>query len=135
MDIQTVAKDTANEFKAFILRGNVVDLAVAVVMGAAFGKVVDAFVGSIIHRFMSVVPFINHETPPPIGVLFTAIFTFIAIAAVVFFFVVKPINLLKTMTQKKAEENPAAPAPIPEDIKLLMEIRDLLKAQKSQGQI
>jgi large conductance mechanosensitive channel len=49
--------------------------------------------------------------------------------AVIFFFVVKPVNALFALANRKAEEKPAEPAPIPEDVKLLMEIRDLLKAR------
>jgi len=122
-------KEVAQEFQAFILKGNVVDLAVAVVIGAAFKSVVDAIVKGIINPMLALV----HLISPSGGlnfadVLQTAI-SFVAIAAVVFFFVVKPMNFLIAKTMKRAEEAPAEPPPLPQDVQLLIEIRDLLKAQ------
>ena len=121
------------EFKAFVLKGNVVDLAVGVVIGAGFGKVVDSVVKDVI------TPLIGMMGGQPdfsavkisgimIGSFINAALAFVILAAVVFFLVVKPMNALVAMTTKKAEEKPAAPV-IPEDVKLLTEIRDLLKKQ------
>jgi len=123
-------KEIAKEFEAFILKGNVVDLAVGVVIGAAFKSVVDAMVGGFINPLLVVA----HLLPPsaaPVGLtdVFKSVIAFVAIAAVVFFFVVKPMNFLIAKTQKKAEEKPAEPTPLPQDVQLLMEIRDLLKSQ------
>ena len=99
-----------NEFKAFILRGNVVDLAVAVVIGAAFGAVDAAFVGDII------MPIIGALGGKPsfdqyywtlngsrilFGSFLTALVAFVILAAVIFFFVVKPVNWL--MARRKTE--------------------------------
>jgi large conductance mechanosensitive channel len=127
--------ELAKEFQAFILKGNVVDLAVAVVIGAAFKSVVDAVVSSIINPLLAVV----HLVPAAGGVNFYAVLTsaisFIAIAAVVFFFVVKPVNYLIAMTMKKAETSPAEAPPLPQDVQLLMEIRDLLKAQAKPAEV
>jgi large conductance mechanosensitive channel len=136
MDIKAIG----NEFKAFILKGNVVDLAVGVVIGAAFGKVVEAVVGSIINPMIALA---NHLPGIAIkvadqkgfGDFVNAVLTFMVVAAVVFFLIVKPMNLLVAMTKRQAEERPSDPPPMPEDVKLLMEIRDLLKAQKQAGQI
>jgi large conductance mechanosensitive channel len=124
-------KAIGNEFKSFILKGNVVDLAVGVVIGAAFGKVVEAVVGSVINPLLALLRIIPGSPALSFASVLNAVITFVAIAAVVFFFVVKPMNILMAMAKKKAEEAPAEPAPIPDDVKLLMEIRDLLKSQSA----
>ena len=121
-----------NDFKAFILKGNVVDLAVGVVIGAAFGKVVESVVRDLITPLIG---FIGGQPdfsavklgPLSVGNFLNATIAFLILAAVVFFLVVKPMNALMAMAKKKAEEKPAGPAPMPDDVKLLMEIRDLLK--------
>jgi large conductance mechanosensitive channel len=120
------------EFREFILRGNVVDLAVAVAVGTAFTAVVTAVVKDFItplvgaifgaHRFENLTFTIN-GSPFAYGDFLNAVLVFLATAAIVFFFVVKPINLL--MARRKRDEEPAPKAP-PEDIRLLTEIRDLL---------
>jgi len=110
------------EFKAFIMKGNVVDLAVGVVIGAAFKSVVDSVVADLI------TPVATFEWDKFNAVNFgNAVGAFVILAAVVFFLVVKPMNHLMALTKKKAETQPEA-APLPEDVKLLMEIRDLLKS-------
>jgi len=123
-----------NEFKAFILKGNVVDLAVGVVIGAAFGKVVESVVKDmitpIIGMFGQQPDFSKvYLGPLAVGNFLNVLIAFLILAAVIFFLVVKPMNALKELTQKKAEEKPAEPAPVPDDVKLLIEIRDLLKAK------
>lgn len=123
-----------NDFKAFILKGSVVDLAVGVVIGAAFGKVVESLVKDLITPLIG---FIGGQRdfsavkagPLLVGNFLNAAIAFLILAAVVFFLVVKPMNALMAMAKKKAEEAPAAPAPIADDVKLLMEIRDLLKSR------
>ena len=122
-----------HEFKTFVLKGNVVDLAVGVLIGAAFGKVVESFTNGVIK------PLLNAVGGNPdvsltlwvfdLGTVITAVLSFLITALVIFFFVVKPMNTLFALTMKKADEKPADPLPIPEDVKLLMEIRDLLKQQ------
>lgn len=120
-----------NDFKAFILKGNVVDLAVGLVIGAAFGKVVESVVKDLITPFIG---FVGGQPdfsavklgPLSVGNFLNATIAFLILAAVVFFLVVKPMNALMAMAKKKAEEKPAGPAPMPDDVKLLMEIRDLL---------
>ena len=99
------------DFKAFLLRGNLVDLAVAVVVGVAFGAVVTAFVGDLITPliaaiagkpdFSSLTFTINHSTFR-YGDFLNALISFVIIAAAVFFAVVKPVNAL--MARRKQEE-------------------------------
>ncbi len=128
MDIKSIG----NEFKSFILKGNVVDLAVGVVIGTAFGEVVKSVVKDLITPLIGMFggkPDFSavHLGPLLVGSFINAALSFVILAAVIFFLVIKPINLLMAMAKKKAEAAPAEPAPIPDDVKLLMEIRDLLK--------
>ena len=120
-------------FKDFLLRGNVVDLAVAVVIGAAFGAVVAAFahdfIGGIIGAiggspdFGTAGPTINKSLINFGGVI-NALINFVIVAGAVYFFVVVPVNHL--MERRKSGEEPEVEAPS-EDIVLLQEIRDLLR--------
>lgn len=125
-------------FKDFILRGNVVDLAVAVVIGAAFGTIITAFTGKIVQ------PLINAITPassPGLGVtiiagkdsayvdfaaLITALINFLLVAAVIYFVIVLPLNTIKERRMRGEEAGPAEPTAV----ELLTEIRDLLHAQQ-----
>jgi large conductance mechanosensitive channel len=98
------------DFRDFVLRGNVVELAVAVVIGAAFGAVVTAFVASFVtpliaalggkHDFSSLAFTINGSRFT-YGAFFNALLSFLIIAAVVFFFVVRPLNAL--MARRRPE--------------------------------
>lgn len=134
------------EFKEFAVKGNVIDLAVGVIIGGAFGKIVDSLVGDLIMpvvgKIFGGLDFSNHFIPlagqtattlaeaKKAGAViaygnFITIAVNFAILAFIIFLMVKQINRLK-----KAEEAapaPAAPAPTPEDIVLLREIRDSLK--------
>jgi large conductance mechanosensitive channel len=121
------------EFREFILRGNVVDLAIAVVIGAAFGAIVTAFVADIVTPLIAAIggqPDFGGLTFKINGSVFryghflNAVIAFLIIAAVIFFFVVKPLNAL--LARRKAKEEPAPQAPA-EDVALLTEIRDLLR--------
>jgi large conductance mechanosensitive channel len=103
-------KQTLTEFKAFILRGNVVDLAVGIVIGAAFGTVVTTFVTDIITPLIAAIggqpsfPAIAiplGKSSLLIGHFINAVVAFVILAAVIFFFVVKPVNLL--MVHRKTE--------------------------------
>jgi len=103
------------DFRQFLLRGNVVDLAVAVVIGAAFGAVVTAFVGDLVtpliaaifgsHDFASLT-FTIHHSIFGYGAFLNAVIAFVTIATVVFFFVVQPVNVL---VQRAHREPPADP--------------------------
>ncbi len=133
-----------SEFKSFIAKGNVVDLAVGVVIGAAFGKVVDSLVSDIIMpplgvliggvNFTDLKMIIKPETTDALGKILPAVsinygnliqtlFNFLVIALAIFTFVVKPVNKLK----KQEEAAPAAPPAPTKEETLLTEIRDLLK--------
>lgn len=140
-----------NDFKQFIMRGNVVDLAVGVIIGAAFGKIVTSLVEDIIMPPLGLligkVDFSNFfitlsltdksfntiaeakaagVTTWNIGMFGNVLFQFLLVAFAVFFFIMKPINKLK----KSEAEAPAAPAKPSRQEELLEEIRDLLKKQK-----
>lgn len=142
------------EFKEFAMRGNVVDLAVGVIMGGAFGKIVGSLVADVLMPPIGYViggikftdlkaelPKITLKVPDPAkpgemmdkvldpvsinyGNFLQATFDFL-IVAICIFALVKAMNSLK----KKKEEAPAAPPEPPADVKLLSEIRDLLKAR------
>ena len=107
-------KGILTEFKQFLLRGNVVDLAVAVVIGTAFGAVVKALVSDILTPLIgipgkadfSTLKFTIHGSHFLYGDLINNVISFLSIAAAVFFFVVKPINSL-TSRRKRAEPDPA----------------------------
>jgi large conductance mechanosensitive channel len=132
-----------NEFKAFILKGNVIDLSTGVIIGAAFGTIVTAFTKGIIEPILKAIggnpnvslgvkigEFVNEkgEKLPNMldfGMVINAAIGFVITAAVIFFVIVKPMNKLMAMMKKKEAEAPA-PAPAA-DILLLTEIRDLLK--------
>ena len=128
-------------FKEFILRGNVVELAIAVVIGTAFTALVSGFTKYIINPVIAVfgghsveglafylVPS-NKATLVDVGSLLTAIVTFLITAAVVYFFFVVPMNKLNERRQRGAATEVVEPA-IPTELELLIEIRDLLAAQQ-----
>lgn len=122
------------EFRNFVLRGNAIDLAVAVVIGAAFGAVVNSLVQDIITPIVSIIfgkPGFQDLTVTingaviRYGAFLNALFSLLTVGAAVFFFVVKPVNYL--MARRKAGDVPP-PEAVPEDVVLLTEIRDLLQA-------
>ena len=123
------------EFKAFALKGNVVDLAVAVVIGGAFGKIVDSFVKNIVMPLISLVipgeqayvnwKFVVGQKEIPYGLFLGEIVNFVLVALAIFILLVK---LLGSMMKKRTEEAAAPPAPSPEVV-LLTEIRDRLPAR------
>jgi large conductance mechanosensitive channel len=122
-------------FREFLLRGNVVDLAVAVVIGAAFGAVIASLVADLFtpliaaiggQRDFSGLTFTINGSVFRYGHFLNAVISFIVIAAVVFFLVVKPIAAL--MERRKAGLEPE-PEAVAEDVVVLGEIRDLLKAR------
>ncbi len=113
-------------FRDFIMRGNLVELAVAFVVGAAFATVVESFTNvlmSLIGKIGGRPDFNSiHPGGVPIGAFLTALVSFLIVAAVVYFFVVKPYEVVLHQ-MKKDEQAPVAPTQ--ED--LLTEIRDILK--------
>lgn len=118
------------EFKEFAMRGNVIDLAVGVIIGAAFGKIVTSVVNDLIMPILNpLMPggdWREMEVGPgiKIGAFAGTVLDFVLIAFAIFLFV-KAINKLK----KKEEAKPPVVAEVPPDVKLLTEIRDLLKKQ------
>ncbi|WP_129665644.1 large conductance mechanosensitive channel protein MscL [Phytoactinopolyspora endophytica] len=122
-------------FREFISRGNVVDLAVAVVIGGAFALVIDAVVTGLVNPLVAaifgepdltrVATFTINNAEFSIGLILDALFNFLMIAAAIYFFIVIPINKLRARrAQEEAEETA-------EEITLLREIRDELRASRS----
>lgn len=125
------------EFREFILRGNLVDLAVAVVIGTAFAALVSSLVASLITPLIAAIvgqpsfgglTFTINSSEFFYGDFLNALITFLSVAAAVFFFVVKPMNLL--MERVRRGEAPAEETE--PQILVLEEIRDLLAKQDRQ---
>lgn len=120
------------EFKKFAMRGNVIDLAIGVIIGGAFGKIVSSLIDDVITPLLlkpaldaaqlSELSELTLWGTVKYGNFLAGVLNFVIIAFVLFL-IVKGINAAK----KKEEAAPAAPAPPPADIQLLTEIRDLLK--------
>lgn len=137
------AKGFLGEFKTFIARGNVMDMAVGVIIGGAFKSIADSLVNDIINPILGIftggysdlsglVISLPLGGDLMIGNFINAILNFLIMAFVVFC-IIKALNSFHDKAKKREEEAPAAPAAPPEpsnEEKLLMEIRDLLKAQK-----
>jgi large conductance mechanosensitive channel len=128
-------KGFIDEFKAFAIKGNVVDLAVAVVIGTAFGKIVSSLVANIIMPTIGIIlggidfstmSFTVRDSVITYGVFIQSIIDFFIVALVIFL-VIKAINHVETLTKKREEKQEEKPAEVPEDIKLLREIRDELR--------
>jgi len=143
------------EFKKFIMRGNVIDLAVGVIIGGAFGKIVSSLVNDIIMPPLGLivgkVDFSDIFIPLTlsdkhfntieqakaagvvtwnVGMFANALFQFLLVAFAIFFFIVKPVNKIKAMEEaEQSPPDPAPPAPTKTEV-LLGEIRDLLKEKK-----
>jgi large conductance mechanosensitive channel len=104
------------EFRDFILRGNVIDLAVGIVIGAAFGATVTSFVSNVLTPLLgllripdfSTLSFNAGDTPVPYGLFLNQLITFVLIGASIFFFVVKPVNAM-TARLKKPEGDDEPP--------------------------
>jgi large conductance mechanosensitive channel len=111
-------------FKNFILRGNLVDLAVAVIIGTAFGAVVAAFTAWLTGAIPGLKDHFKGAESGDFTFFLNAVIAFVILAAVVYFFVVVPY------TKTKERYFPSPEPGTPEDIKLLQEIRDLLAAQQ-----
>jgi large conductance mechanosensitive channel len=128
------------EFKNFALKGNVIDLAVGVIIGGAFGGIVKSLVQNIIMPLVGIVmpaehgytewvanvysPFSGTTKPIPYGLFLGEVVNFLILALVLFLFIVKFLGwIMRTKTE-------APPPPLTKDQELLVEIRDLLKNQK-----
>lgn len=135
-------------FRDFVLRGNVIDLAVAVVIGAAFTAVVNSIVTNIFNPLIGAlfqadsldkvglveIPLIAGTATLSFGAVLGAVIQFLLVALVVYFAFVLPINRMRAIAEAHlTKDTPPAeqPAPAPTDIELLAEIRDLLKANST----
>ena len=135
IDPKKKAFSLLDEFKNFALKGNVIDLAVGVIIGAAFGKIVGSLVEHIIMPLIGLIMpgpegykeygLIIGDKFIPTGLFFADVVNFIIVALALFFFTVKFLGFI--MRAKKEEA--AAPPPPTRDQELLMEIRDLLKKE------
>lgn len=125
-------------FKDFLLRGNVVDLAVAVVVGAAFTAIVTAFTSNIINPLVAAIGGSNEygfgfnitssaETFVNVGAVITAIINFVIIAAVVYFVLILPVNTAKKRFVSQPEKELS-------DVDVLVQIRDILAGGTAAGQ-
>lgn len=132
-------------FKDFVLRGNIVELAVAFVIGAAFATLVSTFVSAIIDPILAVITpnqtmgfgfhlvSDNPATFINIGTLITSVIVFVLTAALIYFLLVVPMNKAKELAAARAKARGVSveeEAPAPSDVELLTEIRDLLKVQR-----
>jgi len=123
-------------FKDFLMRGNVVDLAVAVVIGVAFGDVVKGLLKGLFTPLIAAIvgarnldnvgTFTVHKADFSFGVFLTPLVTFVVISAVIYFLVVMPLNKLAERRARGLEPAPKAPS---EEVALLTEIRDSLRAR------
>ena len=125
-------------FKDFLMRGNVVDLAVAVVIGSAFTAIVTAFTNGLIKPLINTIGGTdaaqglgfkvfpgNPSTFLDFGLVINAAINFVLVAAVVYFVIVMPVKKLQERRKRGQEPGPSEPT----DVELLIEIRDLLRAQ------
>ena len=123
-----------DDFKKFLFRGNVIDLAVAVIIGAAFTAIVTAvveglvtpLVGMLFSTDFSDMTFTINGSTFNYGIVINAVIYFVSVAAVVFFFIVKPVQALNERRARGQEPEEDTPAPSDEAL-LLAEIRDLLQ--------
>ena len=136
-------------FKEFILRGNVIDLAVAVVIGAAFTSIVTGLVEGIFNPVIALIfdaeslasagVVLRPESAPGAedaivlswGRVISAVIQFLLVASIIYFAVVVPMNFVKRRREKAQAAGTTPPSP--SDVELLTEIRDLLKAQRRPG--
>lgn len=125
-------------FRDFLMRGNVIDLAVAVIIGTAFTAVVTSIAtylikpliaaigGSNVTGLSWTIVAENKESTIDFAAIITAMINFVIVAAVVYFLIVLPMNAIKARRQSGEEPGPAEPT----DVELLTEIRDLLRQQQ-----
>lgn len=127
-------KGLIKEFRDFLLQGDLIALAVAFIMAAAFVPVVDAFTQGIVLNFIAAIvgkPNFDDigisvgDSRLLIGTFITAVVNLVLVGGAVFFFIVKPVQMIRDRQKSGSEP----PPPDPEDIALLREIRDLLKTR------
>ena len=129
-------------FKKFIMRGNVLDLAVAFVMGAAFTQVVNALVNDIIMPLITAIvgkpsydnlTFTVHNSVFKYGSLITAVINFLCVAAAIYFLIIVPLNAMAERRRRRLGLSEKAAEPEETEKILLAEIRDILAAQRGPG--
>ncbi len=118
-------------FKNFIMRGNVIDLAVAVIIGGAFGQIVNSLVGDVLTPLIGAIggrPDFSAITLGPIliGKFINAVINFLFVAAAIYFVIIVPMQKLQEIKKKKEEQAPPPPPKLSEEAKLLKEILDVL---------
>jgi len=133
MKAQAKVSAMLEEFKNFAFKGNVIDLAIGVIIGAAFGKIIDSLVKHIIMPFVSVIipgqqgylgwKWVINGKDVPYGLFIGEIVNFLIVALALYIFIVKFIG----MVMKNKQEAAAEPPPLTKDQALLTEIRDYLK--------
>ena len=124
--------DVYKEFREFVTRGNVIDLAVAVVIGLAFTAIINAVVSGLITPLIGMIggndysnlDFTINDSTFEYGLVINAIIQFLFIAAAVFFLIVKPINVINERRRRGEEPEPEE---LSDEAALLTEIRDLLR--------
>jgi large conductance mechanosensitive channel len=127
-------------FKEFLFRGNIVDLAVAVVIGTAFGAVVTALVADIITPIVAAIfgkpdfgglTFTINNSKFLYGDFLNHVITFVSVAAAIYFFVVVPVQKMASLRARRvaAGEEADAATPVSDEVAVLSEIRDLLRSR------
>lgn len=135
MGAQKKVSAMLEEFKSFALKGNVVDLAIGVIIGAAFGKIVDSLVKHIIMPFVSVIipgnqgylawKWIINGKEVPYGLFIGEILNFLIVALALYIFIVKFLAII----MRNKEQEAVAPPPLTKDQELLTEIKELLRSK------
>lgn len=131
-------KKFLNEFKEFISKGNALTLAVGVIIGGAFSTIVNSLVADVISPIIGLVTggidfsrlsFGIKDAQIMIGNFINAVITFL-ITALVLFIIIRAFNRFEELKKKKEEEPEATPEPVPTELDVLNEIRDILKEKK-----
>ncbi|WP_232549983.1 large conductance mechanosensitive channel protein MscL [Propioniciclava soli] len=122
-------------FKDFLMQGNLIELATAVIIGTSFATVVSTFT-NILLSFVGMfggVPDFSAWAPAglPLGIFLNAVISFVIVAAVIYFLVIKPYQAVKAAADARLKADSDAVAPAPTTDELLAEIRDLLKANRA----
>ena len=135
MEARAKVSSMLEEFKKFAFKGNVVDLAIGVIIGAAFGKIIDSLVKHIIMPLISVImpgqqgyltwKWVINGKDVPYGLFIGEIVNFLIVALALYIFIVKYIGMI----MKNKQEETAAPPPLTKDQELLTEIAELLKTK------
>lgn len=140
MDARKTTASLIEEFRNFAFKGNVVDLAVGVIIGAAFGKIIDSLVKHIIMPVIGIllpaeqgylawkISFGGKDIP--YGLFIGEVINFLVVALALFLFIVKFLGWLSQMKKEEVTPAPGSPPPLTKDQELLIEIRDLLKSKK-----